>query len=364
MKITSIETFIVRVPIRRPIGDSTHHFDHWSAPGCLIRTDEGLVGTGYTGLEGNGESLITEVIDRYYAPKLLGRDPHDVAALWEEMQWGEMHWIGRAGVTQMALAAVDIALWDLKAQSAGVPLWRLLGGHKSSYPSYNTDGGWLNWSTDELVDDTERLVSEGWSGVKIKLGKGSMREDLRRLGAVRERIGPEPMLMVDVNMAWDVPRARAAASALEEFGAYWLEEPLYPDDVKGHAQLARSIHTPIALGESLYNRFQFRDFLTSEAVGFVQPDVTRVGGVTEWVRIAALADAFCTPVVPHAGDMMQIHQHLVGATPNSPMLEYIPWLLELFVEPVRVEHGTVLLSETPGASTAMRPDSFERWRVA
>src|SRR3954471_8202270 len=117
MKITRIETFVIRVPIRRPIGDSTHSFTHWSTPGCWIHTDEGLVGTGYTGLEGAGEDLVTSVIDRYYAPHLIGRDPFQVAGIWEELQWGEMHWVGRAGVTQMALSAVDIALWDLMAQA-------------------------------------------------------------------------------------------------------------------------------------------------------------------------------------------------------------------------------------------------------
>jgi L-alanine-DL-glutamate epimerase-like enolase superfamily enzyme len=363
VKIISVESFVMRVPIRRPIGDATHDFEYWSAPGCWITTDEGLVGTGYTGLEGHGERLITEVIDRHYAPQLIGENPHDVVRHWERLQWGKMHWVGRAGVTQMALSAIDIALWDLKAQAAGVPLWRLLGGHKQTIPSYNTDGGWLNWSTEELVDDTARLIDEGWGGVKIKLGKTDLREDLARLSAVRERLGSGPMLMVDVNMAWDVPRARAAAAGLVANEVFWLEEPLYPDDVAGHAELARSIVTPIALGESLYHRFQFRDFLTAQAIGYVQADVTRVGGVTEWTRIASLAAAFNTPVVPHAGDMMQIHQHLVGATANAPMIEYIPWLLELFEEPVVVQHGTVLLPETPGASTAMRGDAIERWRV-
>lgn len=364
MKIVAVESFIVRVPIRRPIGDAVHDWDFWSVPGCWVRTDDGLVGTGYTGLMGNGESLITDVIDQYYAQRLLGADPQDVAGLWDSLQWGEMHWVGRAGVTQMALSAVDIALWDIKAQAAGVPLWQLLGGHKSSYPAYNTDAGWLNWSLEELVEDTARLISEGWGGVKIKLGKPSLREDLVRLAAVRERLGPDPMLMVDVNMGWDLTRARAAGPALAEHDVHWLEEPLHPDDVSGHAALARSISTPIALGESLYHRFQFRDFITQRAVAFVQADVTRVGGITEWLRVAGLASGFNVPVIPHAGDMMQVGQHLVGATTNAPMLEYIPWILELFEEPVRVERGTVHLPRTPGASTTMRPDALERWRVA
>lgn len=365
MKITEIESFIIQTPIRREIGDSTHDFRCWGTPGCWIRTDEGIVGTGYTGLEGDGEELITRVIDAYYAPKLLGRDPFDVKRIWEELQWGRMHWIGRSGVTQMALAAVDIALWDIMAQAAGLPLWKLLGGDKPrAITTYNTDGGWLNWSLEELVEDTRRFVDQGWPGVKVKVGMDSPKEDYRRVKAVREAIGDEIMLMVDANMVWDLNTARIWGKRLEEFAVYWLEEPLHPDDVASHARLAAELTTPIALGESIYHRFHFRDYITAGAVEVLQPDVTRVGGVTEWLRIADLASGHNLPVVPHVGDMMQIHQHLVAATPNAPMLEYIPWILELFEEPVRVVDGRIAVPQEPGASTRMRPDSVERWRVA
>ncbi|GHO88076.1 mandelate racemase/muconate lactonizing enzyme family protein [Dictyobacter formicarum] len=365
MKITKVESFIIRTPIRRDIGDSTHMFTHWSTPGCWITTDEGLIGTGYTGLEGNGEELIKQVIDQYYAPKLLGRDPFEVKRIWEELQWGRLHWIGRAGVTQMALSAVDIALWDIMAQAAGVPLWKLLGGDKpQAIKTYNTDGGWLNWTLDELVTDTRRFVEQGWPGVKIKIGSADPWDDYRRVKAVREAIGDDILLMVDANMVWDVNTACLWGKRLEEFHIHWLEEPLHPDDIAGHARLARELVTPIALGENLYHRYSFRDYITTGAVEVVQADVTRVGGITEWVRIANLAACFNVPVVPHVGDMMQIQQHLVAATPNAPMLEYIPWILDLFEDPVVVERGHIKVPDRPGASTRMRSDSVERWRVS
>jgi len=365
MKITKVESFIVRTPIRRDIGDSTHSFSYWSTPGCWISTDDGVVGTGYTGLEGDGEELIKQVIDNYYAPRLVGRDPFEVKNIWEDLQWGRLHWIGRAGVTQMAQAAVDIALWDIMAQAAGVPLWKLLGGDKAqTIKTYNTDGGWLNWSLEELVADTRRFVEEGWSGVKVKVGKADPWEDYRRIKAVREAIGDEIMLMVDANMVWDINTARMLGKQLEDFHIKWIEEPLHPDDVHGHATLARELVTPIALGESLYHRYQFRDYIAADAVDVVQADVTRVGGITEWMRIANLASCYNLPVVPHIGDMMQVHQHLVAATPNAPMLEYIPWILDLFEHPVQVENGSIRVPSEPGASTRMRSDSLERWRVA
>lgn len=365
MKITKVETFVVRTPIRRDIGDSTHAFSHWSTTGCWIHTDDGLVGTGYTGLEGDGEELITQTIDRYYAPALLGRDPAEVKRIWEELQWGRLHWVGRAGVTQMALAAVDIALWDLLARAADVPLWKLLGGHKPDrIVTYNTDGGWLNWTLDELVADTTRIVGQGWPGVKIKVGHSDPAEDYQRVKAVRAAIGDGPKLMVDANMVWDLPAARRIGHRLEEFQLTWIEEPLHPDDVASHARLSRDLLTPLAAGENLYHRFQFRDYLVADALSILQPDVTRVGGITEWLRIADTAASFNRQVVPHVGDMMQIHQHLVAATPNAPMLEYIPWTLDLFAEPVTVVDGQIKVPQAPGASTAMRPDSLARWRVA
>jgi L-alanine-DL-glutamate epimerase-like enolase superfamily enzyme len=365
VKITKVETFIVRTPIRREIGDATHAFTHWSTTGCWIHTDDGLIGTGYTGLEGDGEKLITDVIEQYYAPLLIGRDPFEVKALWEELQWGRLHWVGRAGVTQMALSAVDIALWDLLARAAEVPLWKLLGGDKPRHiTTYNTDGGWLNWSIEELVADAGRIIEQGWTALKVKVGSANPADDVARVAAVREAIGDVPRLMVDANMVWDARTARSVGRRLGEYELAWIEEPLHPDDIPGHARLARDLTTPIAVGESLYHRFAFRDYVVADAAAVLQPDVTRVGGVTEWLRIAGLAASFNSPVVPHVGDMMQVHQHLVAATPNAPMLEYIPWTLELFAEPVRVQRGQLAVPQLPGASTALRPDSLKRWRVA
>ncbi len=365
MKITKVESFIVHVPLRLPINDSSSHVTHWGVPGVLLYTDEGLVGTGYNGTHAVGDELITGVIDRYYGPRLLGQDPYNVRSIWEDLHWEPLHWIGRVGITTMAHACIDIALWDLMAQAAGRPLWQLLGGHKPDcIVTYNTDGGWLNWSREQLVEDCRRIVAEGWRGVKIKLGRPDPAEDLRRVAAVRRAIGDDIMLMVDVNQKWSLQTARVWGRRLAEHNVYWLEEPIHPDDVEGYAQLARELDTPIATGEHIYSAFGFRDLIARQAVGFVQVDVTRVAGITEALAITNLAACHNLPVVPHISDMMQVHQHLVAAFPNAPMLEYIPWLLDLFEEPVRVENGTILTPTTPGASTTMRADALARWRVA
>ncbi len=365
MKIVRVETFVVHVPLRVPTADSASYMTHWGVPGVLLHTDEGLVGTGYSGTHAVGDELITGVIERHYGPRLLGQDPFNVRYIWEDLHREPLHWIGRVGITTMAHAAIDIALWDLMAQASGRPLWQLLGGHKPDrILTYNTDGGWLNWPERQLVEDCRHLVDQGWRGVKIKLGRPDPADDLRRVAAVRQAIGDDIMLMVDVNQKWDLHTARVWGRRLADYNVYWLEEPIHPDDVEGHALLARELATPIATGEHIYSAFGFRDLIARQAIAVVQVDATRVAGITETLAVTQLAACHNLPVVPHISDMMQVHQHIVAAFPNAPMLEYIPWLLDLFEEPVRVADGYILTPTAPGASTRMRADAFARWRVA
>ncbi|OFX14356.1 MAG: mandelate racemase [Armatimonadetes bacterium RBG_19FT_COMBO_69_19] len=365
MKITNVEGFIVQVPIRRAIEDSIHHVPTWGVPGALIRTDEGLTGTGYTGTHARGDDLIKGAIEKHLGPVLVGRDPFHVKQIWQDLYMGPLRWVGRAGISQMAQAAIDIALWDIIAQAQEQPLWRVLGAAKTGpVPTYNTDAGWLNWTEAELIDDIRRLIDQGWRAVKMKVGKPSLQEDVRRVAAVRAAIGDEVDLMVDANTIWDINTAISAARLLEPYRLTWLEEPLHPDDIGGHARLAEATTIPIAVGESIYSKYLFREYMARGAVGYVQVDATRVGGITEWLEVAATAATFGLPVVPHHGDMMQVHQHLVAATRNAPMLEYIPWILDLFEDPVDVREGVLHLPKRPGASTRMRKDAFERYRVA
>jgi L-alanine-DL-glutamate epimerase-like enolase superfamily enzyme len=363
MKIERVETFVLHVPFPRPVQDSLYVEAKWRVPAVRLYTDDGLIGTGYTGTW-SGDEMIKQSIDIYMAPLLIGRDPHDVRRIWDDIYWSRLHWVGRAGVTTMAHAAVDIACWDLMAQAASLPLWRYLGGHKSeAIRAYNTDGGWLNWSVDDLVRDMGQMVEDGWKAVKMKVGGPNPREDYRRVKAVRDALGPEIDLMVDVNQKWDINTARVWGARLQDFDIDWLEEPLHPDDVSGHAALARELTVPIALGENVYSLLAFRDLIVAGAVEIVQADVTRLGGITEWLQVAGLAGAFNLPVIPHAGDMVQVHQHLVASCPNSPMIEYLPWTREIYEEPAKVVKGRIQLPETPGASTTIRQDAVDRYRV-
>jgi L-alanine-DL-glutamate epimerase-like enolase superfamily enzyme len=365
MKITKVEPFIVRVPIGRTVADSFNKTDHVGLTGVRLFSDEEKVGVGFTTTLASGDDLIRAAIETYYAPILLGRDPFEVRKIWHDLFWSPLHWVGRQGITTMAIAAVDIAIWDLMAKAVEKPLWKLLGAAKGpTIKTYNTDGGWLNMSEEQMVDAMKKFIDQGWTAVKMKVGKPDPREDYRRVKRVRQAIGDHIDLMLDVNQTWDLNTAMIWGKRLEEFNINWLEEPFHPEDIRAHRILARELTTPIALGEHIYNRFTFRDYLLQEAVEVVQVDVTRVGGVTEWLQVASLAESFNCPVIPHTADAGLVHQHLVAASPNAPMQEHVPLGMNLFEHPVDIREGYLHLPEDPGASTDFNPKLFGQYRVA
>ena len=369
MKIKKATSFILHVPVTRgEIADSTHVLSHWGLPGVMIEAENGMVGYGYTGTHADLpiDRLITGCIEHTLAPLLIGRDVMETESLNEEMlRHPPLLWVGRTGLAQMAISAVDIALWDLKAKVLDLPLWKLLGGNgESQFEAYNTDGGWLNWTEQWLVDDARRLVEEdGFRGIKIKVGKESAVEDLRRVEAVRQAIGAEVKLMVDANGRWDLTHATRVGARLADFDVVWFEEPMWHHDITGHARLARRIPTPIALGELLYNVDDFRHFMEADAVHFVQVDAVRVGGITQWWKVADMAYAMRLPVVPHHGDGGQAQLHLGIAHAACSLLEYIPWTRDCFVEPMTVQDGYYLVPQEPGAGTTLKPEALETYGV-
>jgi L-alanine-DL-glutamate epimerase-like enolase superfamily enzyme len=369
IRITAVEPFLLHVPVtNNNIADSMHRLTHWGMPGVVIHTDSGLSGYGYTGTHAHRESdlLITDCISRVYAPLLLGASSHDVLALWKKLyHFPPAQWVGRAGITQLALAAVDIALWDLKAKAAGLPLWRLMGGARpEGIAAYNTDGGWLSLSKDQLVDNCRRSVEEqGFQGVKVKVGLPSAREDMARVQSVRRAIGPDVRLMVDANGRCSLPSAIELGRCFDDLQVDWFEEPMWYDDVEGHRRLAQAMRTPIAVGEQLYSLDAFAAFVRAEAVQYPQPDVTRLGGISEWWQVADLALAHRLPLAPHVGDMMQVHLHLALAHPACVVLEHIPWTLDCFREPARVSRGRFTPPELPGAGSQLHSEALCRFGV-
>lgn len=366
MKISGAESFLLNVPIGKNIADSMQSVTHLEFVGLTIDTDEGTRGTGYTVTVGHGGSVIQNAIDTLYIDELPGKDPFNVREIWQQLYYGKAHWIGRAGATTMAQSAIDIALWDIVAKASGKPLWQVLGGGRSSdIPIYNTHGGWLNYSVDQLVEEANEFIQQGYKALKMKVGLEDSKEDRRRVEAVRQAIGDDISLMVDANQKWDLYQASRATKMLEDLDLSWVEEPLHPDDVRSHGILKERTSIPVALGEHVYTVQSFRDYIEQSTVDVVQVDVCRIGGITPWLEVAAMADAFNLRVCPHAGDLMQVHQHMVKAIPNNWLLEVIPiWEEGPFVNQVQLEDGFCKTPTEPGASTDFTQKAVEEYRVS
>jgi L-alanine-DL-glutamate epimerase-like enolase superfamily enzyme len=364
MKIKSVEPFILHVPLNADsISDSTHTITHWGVVGAKIVTECGLEGYGFTGTHAHlaSDRLVTSCISDCYAPMLIGEDAQDGDRLWAKLaRFPAVQWVGRAGVTHIALAAIDIALWDLRAKKAGLPLWKLLGGATvDKLEAYNTDIGWLSIPKERLVEGSLRAIEhEGFKRLKLKVGHADPTIDIARIEAVRKAVGSSVTIAIDGNGKWDLPTCQRFCARAEALDIFWFEEPMWYDDVASHVTLARSTSIPIALGEQLYTAEAFNNFIAAGAVQYVQPDVTRVAGITEYIQVAHTAHSNRLPVVAHVGDMGQVHVHLSFWHPATTMLEYIPWIKDCFVEPIRIDDGHYVRPQLPGAGCTLTKDAI------
>ncbi|MFF4506684.1 mandelate racemase/muconate lactonizing enzyme family protein [Streptomyces sp. NPDC001401] len=309
-----------------------------------VGTEQGHEGIGFSYAKragGPGQFAHAKEI----APVLLGEDPSDIGKIWTKLVWAGAS-VGRSGLATQAVAAFDIALWDLKAKRAGLPLAKLLGAHRDSVRCYNTSGGFLHTPTEQVLQNATASLAGGIGGIKLKVGQPDGRADLRRVTAVREHLGDDVPLMVDANQQWDRPTAQRMGRALEEFGLIWIEEPLDAYDAQGHAALAASLDTPIATGEMLASVAEHQELLRHNAVDVIQPDAPRIGGITQFLKLAAFAEHQHLQLAPHFA--MEIHLHLAAAYPHEPWVEHFDWLEPLFNERLRISDGRMHLSSRPG----------------
>ena len=291
------------------------------------------------------------------AEGIIGEDPNDIAKIYTKLLWAGAS-VGRSGVATQALAAIDIALYDLKAKRAGLPLAKLLGAHRDSVQTYNTSGGFLNASLDEVKARATQSLEEGIGGIKIKVGLPDSAEDLRRVAGIREHIGWDVPLMVDANQQWDRATALRMGRRLEEFNLIWIEEPLDAYDFEGHAHLAQVLDTPIATGEMLASVAEHEGLIAANGCDIIQPDAPRVGGITQFLRLAALADERGLGLAPHFA--MEIHLHLAAAYPREPWVEHFDWLDPLFNERLETKDGRMLVPDRPGLGVTLS-DQARAW---
>lgn len=363
MKIRDIETKLYRIPPTIQLHDAVQSISMWEWIVTTVYTDNGLVGTGWSYTLGMGGLAIRDLIDTYLAPIVLGSDPYEIERIWTQ-SWLELHANGSGGFTTLAIAPLDIALHDILAKAANVPLYRRLGGFRNRIPAYGS-GINLHLAGDPLLEHIQRYLDRGYKAVKIKIGRANIEEDLERVLSVRKLIGPHVQLMLDANQRWTAADAIRYGRLFEIYHPVWLEEPVIADDLTGNARVRRGLSIPIAAGETLFTRFQFADYLRAEALDIVQADIPRVGGFTEWMKIAHMAEAHNLSMSPHFA--MELSVHALCAVPNGLILEDVEGgsLTELGVleEPYEVRNGYAAPPERPGHGVIFDPVQLKKYEV-
>jgi L-alanine-DL-glutamate epimerase-like enolase superfamily enzyme len=346
MRIRELQADHYVIPLPTALSDSTHGtIRGFELVTVRLRDADGAMGVGYTYTVGAGGAAVRALIARDLTPLLIGREADRIEDSWRAMWWA-LHYGGRGGAAALAISAVDIALWDLRARRQETPLWRALGGFDPRVPCY-AGGIDLDLSVDALLRQTDDNFARGFRAIKMKVGRASLREDVERVSAMRRHLGADVPLMVDANMRWSVAEAIRAARALAEFDPVWLEEPTDPDDVPGHARIVRDGGLPIAAGENLHTLAEFRQLIAAGGVTFPEPDVTNCGGVTIFMKVCHLAEAFHLPVTSHGAHDVSVH--LLAAAPNRSYLEAHGFGLDRFIaEPLRLEAGAAIAPDRPG----------------
>lgn len=363
--ISEVTLSSIVLPLRNPISDAKVLTGRQKAMTEVvflfveIRTEQGHEGIGFSySKRAGGPAQFAHAQE--IAPVLIGEDPNDIGKVWTKLVWAGAS-VGRSGVATQAIAAIDIALWDLKAKRAGLPLAKLIGASRDSVQTYNTSGGFLHTPIEEVMDNAARSLANGIGGIKLKVGQPDWRTDIARVTAVREFLGDDVPLMVDANQQWDRPTANRMCRILEQFDLVWIEEPLDAYDAEGHAMLARNFDTSIATGEMLASVGEHVRLLEAGAVDILQPDAPRIGGITQFLKLAGLAEHHNVQLAPHFA--MEIHPHLAAVYPLQTWVEHFDWLDPLFDEHLETRDGRMHLSARPGLGFTLS-EQGRAWTVA
>jgi L-alanine-DL-glutamate epimerase-like enolase superfamily enzyme len=344
--IKKVETGFYRIPLSVTLTDSTHgQMKAFELITVRVRDSDDAEGVGYTYTVGRSGGAVADILRRDLPELIKDKEADDTEAMWQRVWWA-LHYGGRGGPSVLALSALDIAMWDLKARRVNLPLWRLLGGYDPHVPCY-AGGIDLELSIEDLLKQTDENLGKGFRAIKMKVGRPDLTSDVARVKAMRSHLGEGFPLMADANMKWSVEEAIRAANAFQPYDLTWLEEPTIPDDVAGHRRILAQGGVPIAAGENLRSLWEFKNYIVNEAVSYPEPDVTNCGGVTSFMKIARLAEAFNLPVTSHGAHDLTVQ--LLAACPNRLYLEAHGFGLDRYIEhPLILEQGMAIAPMRPG----------------
>lgn len=360
MKITGVECVQVEIPLDKPLRTAIHDV---RSVGCVLTTldtDEGISGEAYNFTMNAGRLDVLQAMIESLAHHVTGKDPHDVEAMWDAM-WRDINFFGHKGITIFAISTLDTACWDIVGKAAGRPLHKLFGACRDSIEVYASGGLWLSLSIDELVEEARGFLAAGFRAMKVRVGKERIGEDVERVAAVREAVGPDVTLMADANQGFNASHAIRLGRRLEESDLFWFEEPVPAWDLEGHAAVAAALDTPVASGETEYTRYGMGDMLKARAADILMPDLQRIGGLTEFRRVANLAAAHDVPVSPHIFSEQSLC--IAGSAPNCIYLEHMPWFQSLYREQIQITDGRVAMPEGNGLGFTFDRDAVESLRI-
>ncbi len=361
MKVQSVTTRLVDVPLAHPIGTAIHSI---RSVGCVlveVTSGDGVVGQSYI-FTINGDRLksFDEMVSGLADVAVIGADPHDTAGIWERL-WSEINPTGHKGVTISAMSALDVACWDLVGRNLGLPLHKLWGACRASVPTYASSGLWLSQSLDELVAQANAFVESGFEAMKVRVGSPRLSDDVERVRAVRDAVGSDVELMVDANQKFTAKQAIRLGRALEDLNLGWFEEPVPAYDLQGHARVRDALDTPIASGETEYTRHGMQAMLDAGAADVLMPDLQRIGGYSEFRVATSAAAAQNTPVSSHI--FTEHSLCLAGSLPSCVTVEHMDWFAPLFNESMELVDGNLVIPDRPGHGFTFNPEAVARFAL-